>query len=153
MKTNYSLGLNSLNLEAIKQTMQRIPKMPPKKTMYMHISTFEYIKSHPDVLNLKEQVMVGGKGSFDIAFNGMDIVINNKLKPTINEFPKGSWIFPKERFVIYEPSDEEWCRYFKIGYEARGFIMGEILGVDDDFFRSTSKPKGTAFTLERMIYN
>lgn len=25
------------------------------------------------------------------------------------------WEFPKERFVEYEPSDEAWCRYFRLG--------------------------------------
>lgn len=27
------------------------------------------------------------------------------------------WKFPVERFVTYEPSDEDWCRYFGIGQE------------------------------------
>lgn len=27
--------------------------------------------------------------------------------------------FPKERFVQYEPKDEEWCRYFGIGKEVQ----------------------------------
>lgn len=28
-----------------------------------------------------------------------------------------SWQFPKERFVEYDASDEDWCRYFVIGQE------------------------------------
>lgn len=27
------------------------------------------------------------------------------------------WVFPTERFVIYEPKDERWCRFFGIGEE------------------------------------
>jgi hypothetical protein len=27
------------------------------------------------------------------------------------------WVFPKERFVEYEPKDESWCRYFGFGRE------------------------------------
>ena len=117
--------------------------------MYMHETTFRYLRDHPDVLQCKQQVMISG---YDFGFNGIEIVIANDLSPTIQEYPKGSWIFPKERFTIYEPSDEEWCRYFKIGYEARGFIMGEVMGVEENFFSTTPKKNSTAFTLERMQY-
>jgi hypothetical protein len=27
------------------------------------------------------------------------------------------WVFPHDQFVEYEPSDEDWCRYFGIGHE------------------------------------
>lgn len=27
------------------------------------------------------------------------------------------WVFPKNRFVQYGPSDERWCRFFGIGRE------------------------------------
>jgi hypothetical protein len=27
------------------------------------------------------------------------------------------WVFPKDRFVEYEPSDEWWCRKYGFGHE------------------------------------
>lgn len=37
------------------------------------------------------------------------------------------WIFPEDRFVIYEPKDEKWCRWLGIGHEEvkplQGFLQ------------------------------
>ena len=113
----------------------------------MHETTFRYLREHPDVFKFKQQVMVSG---FDFGFNGIAIHINNNLSPTITEYPKGSWIFPKRPFITYEPSDEEWCRYFKIGHEARGFIMGEIIGMDNNFMNPKPRIRATVFNPDRM---
>ncbi len=113
----------------------------------MYITTYEYIRNHPDVFKFKQQVMISG---FDFGFNGIPIEINNNLSPTITEYPKGSWIFPKRPFITYEPSDEEWCRYCRIGHEARGFVMGEIVGVDSDFMSLKPISRATVFDPKRM---
>jgi len=41
------------------------------------------------------------------------------------------WRFPVERYWIYEPSDEEWCRPLGIGYEAIDLDSLLILHVAD----------------------
>jgi len=86
---------------------------------------------------------------YSYGFNGIEIQIANHLSPTIDEPPKGTWMFPKERFVKYEASDEYWCRYCRIGREARGFIMGEILSIDDSF-SIASRRGSTIFNPDRM---
>jgi hypothetical protein len=63
-----------------------------------------------------------------MTISGEEIKINNNLSPTINEGL--GWIFPEEPFIIYEPSDEDWCRYCGIGRQGRGFIMGDIYMYD-----------------------
>jgi len=118
------------------------------RVMYMHETTFRYLKEHPDVFKAKQQVMTSGS---EFGFYGIDIKFDNKLKPTINE-QKGRWIFPKERFVTYEHSDEGWCRYFKIGHEGRGLILGEVLGVDKDFFQTKPMKRSRAFDPKGMRY-
>lgn len=40
------------------------------------------------------------------------------------------WLFPKERFVTYESSDTQWCRYFGIGKEQ----ISEVLFVLPDAY-------------------
>jgi hypothetical protein len=45
------------------------------------------------------------------------------------------WVFPKKRFVEYEPKDERWCRYFRIGYE--GHVPG-MLQIGSEFFVHSS---------------
>lgn len=39
------------------------------------------------------------------------------------------WVFPQERFVQYEKSDEDWCRFFGIGHEADQVIDAKLTGV------------------------
>lgn len=89
----------------------------------MHISTFNFLKQKIEVAS-KIQVPVHYNG-IDMVFDGVQIIIDNDLKPTIDEGK--AWIFPKEKFVTYEKSDEEWCRYFGIGRQGQGLIMGDIL--------------------------
>ena len=45
------------------------------------------------------------------------------------------WVFPVKRFVKYEPKDESWCRYFRIGHE--GHVPG-MLQIGRDFFVHSS---------------
>lgn len=94
-------------------------------TLYMHQTTYEYIRDNIDAFNLGTTAYISGD---KFMLNGVDIKIDNSFCPTINE--SRDWIFPNERFVTYEKSDEEWCRYFGIGRQGRGFIMGEIFSVD-----------------------
>lgn len=114
----------------------------------MHETTFRYLQDHPDVFPAKKQVIISQERSF--GFDGIDLRINNCLKPTINEFPIGSWVFPKTPFIIYQRQDEELCRYCRIGYEARGLILGEIVGVDADFFSITPMKRSRVFDPDKL---
>lgn len=89
----------------------------------MHISTFHFLKEKIEVAS-RIQVPVYYSG-LDMVFGGDQIIVNNDLKPTIDEGK--DWIFPKERFVSYEKSDEEWCNYFGIGRQGQGLIIGDII--------------------------
>lgn len=40
------------------------------------------------------------------------------------------WVFPDDPFVVYEPKDEKWCRFFGIGHEVRepgAYQVGEVM--------------------------
>lgn len=45
-------------------------------------------------------------------WDGLPVV----LLPEIPKHPM-KWVFPKEKFWIYEPSDEAWCRTLGLGHE------------------------------------
>jgi hypothetical protein len=44
------------------------------------------------------------------------------------------WIFPKDRFVEYEPKDEWWCRKYGFGHESTDPMDTVILVVHGDVF-------------------
>ena len=46
------------------------------------------------------------------------------------------WVFPKSRFVEYEPQDEAWCRFFGIGKEALVTRTVTFDGFVRDFVRN-----------------
>lgn len=106
------------------------------KTLVMHPTTYTYLMSNLDSISSSN-----GKSNFishnDMILGGCLIQKCEFTSPTINEFPKGKWIFPYSRFVKYHKEDEEWCRYFKIGYEARGFILGQIYTIDNNLLSMT----------------
>ena len=43
---------------------------------------------------------------------GVQILVSNHVEPA-----KGKWVFPEERYWIYEAGDEDWCRELGIGHE------------------------------------
>jgi len=45
------------------------------------------------------------------------LVGNDKVETVTLYFPTIVWHFPKDPFVIYESTDEAWCRALGIGYE------------------------------------
>lgn len=102
----------------------------------MHQTTFDYIRMNYD--NTKSHVPI--TFSDNLSLLGYNIVINNNLKPTYTET---KWVFPKERFVTYEESDEEWCRYFGIGHQQTK-QAGEIIGMDIDL-NINNKPKNRTY--------
>jgi hypothetical protein len=51
------------------------------------------------------------------------------------------WQFPKERFVTYERSDIEWCRYFGIGEEK----LSKVLFVMPDAYCTAISPNTVTF--------
>lgn len=89
----------------------------------MHETTYQYIKDYIES-NCPLPVSVQYSGEV-FNLNGHVVKIDNSLKPTINEGT--DWIFPKEKFITYEKSDESWCRYFGIGRQGTGFVLGEII--------------------------
>jgi hypothetical protein len=107
--------------------------------LYMHQTTYDYLKRN--YLNIKTNTTM--YFSQDISFDGFEIVINNIFSPTIDE-PE-DWIFPNEPFIKYEQKDKEWCKYFKIGRQGRGFILGEIMQLTGPLFNlEISPPKKKA---------
>jgi hypothetical protein len=107
--------------------------------LIMHQSTWNYINANYDKYNIN--VHISGHG---IQLYGYEVVIdNNTCTETINE-PDG-YMFPKEKFVTYEPSDREWCEPLGIGRMGRGFRPGSIFRMNDDsgfldsFFLSNKK--------------
>lgn len=47
-----------------------------------------------------------------------DLLLATRLDVVITYSERKRWVFPTDNpFIIYEPSDEEWCRYAGIGHE------------------------------------
>ncbi len=113
--------------------------------IYMHESTYQYLKNNIDLLSVScgQRIIHDGFGNFI----GLELVIDDNLRPTINE-PLGQWIFPRNDFYSYGPEDESWCRFFKIGYEGRGLQIGEIIKGDGIVTFSPPKIKRYIMTLE-----
>lgn len=65
---------------------------------------------HPDNIQLIASRVFLAKDGVAFTLLGVPIVPDKNL-PRF----KVVWQFPRERFFEYEPSDEAWCRYFKIG--------------------------------------
>jgi hypothetical protein len=60
------------------------------------------------------------------ALGGIMVRFDSSLKPFGIEESK--WVFPNERFITYDKSDESWCRYFGIGRRQPARIVdGEIV--------------------------
>jgi len=95
----------------------------------MHSTTKEYIYDRV-IFGLAPNHRINISSEQEFKIYGHKVVIDNLLVPTVDETDR--WIFPKERFVIYEESDEDWCRYFGIGRQGLGVIIGEIYRVVGD---------------------
>ena len=121
----------------------------------MHDTTFQYLKSLTHLDDIAAFGRENGLGVLkvsqrDFSFGGEPIATDNFLRPTIDE-PEG-WMFPEnEPFVEYGPEDEEMCRYFGWGRQGRGFVLGEILQIDE----SKIKPFIDKFNgmLEQDLFN
>lgn len=59
---------------------------------------------------------------------------SNRLR--IIDIQKAVWVFPKEPFITYEPSDESWCRYCGFGHEEAPAVTVEAAFVTSMGFRS-----------------
>ena len=66
---------------------------------------------------------LSGAMEFSLAYNGaahasLMAMINGCHSHMVTAtYKRKVWQFPKDRFIQYDQSDEEWCRYFKIGKE------------------------------------
>lgn len=49
--------------------------------------------------------------------------------PHVPKHPE-RWVFPEERFVEYEESDEDWCRYFGFGHSEEDTSKTVVFAVD-----------------------
>jgi hypothetical protein len=97
----------------------------------MHQSTWDYLNTNYDKYNTKVHISQEG-----IKLHGYELIIDNFLcTETINE-PDG-YMFPKEKFIIYEPSDREWCEPLGIGRMGRGFKLGSIFSMDASGFMNS----------------
>jgi hypothetical protein len=96
--------------------------------LLMHKTTLEFLKNYLDAHDLRVEI-----SQYEVKFNGVEVRTCDWLKPTINE-PK-EWIFPKNRFITYEKSDEDWCIPLKFGRMGHGFELGEIFKINpQDFY-------------------
>lgn len=102
--------------------------------LFMHQTTYDYLKRN--YLSIKTNTTM--YYSQDISFDGFEIVIDNMWSETIDETE--GWIFPNEPFVHYEQKDKEWCEYFGIGRQGRGFILGEIMQLTGPLFTLEISP-------------
>jgi hypothetical protein len=94
----------------------------------MHQSTLEYFLKKYEKNNFLNHIQ-GGM----VSLYGDEIIVDNFFcSETINE-PDG-YMFPKEKFVTYEPSDREWCEPVGIGRMGRGFKLGDIFFQDMSLF-------------------
>lgn len=83
--------------------------------MIMHPTTYEYISK--EVQNGKKLKDSTGPifafiSQYGVSFFGYSIELSFSMKSTIME---PEWVFPKSKFVKYEYSDLEWCKFFGIG--------------------------------------
>lgn len=61
-----------------------------------------------------------------VSVMGFMVNLDRSLRPA--GVIEAKWIFPDEPFITYEPSDEDWCRYFGFGYQQnRKVDTGEIV--------------------------
>jgi len=87
--------------------------------VYINIQTLKFITAKILDCGIRPPFKTLYNGSPYILFDRYQTVINNNLIPLEN-----TWVFPKEKFIIYEQSDEDWCSFFKIGRP--GSPIGEI---------------------------
>jgi hypothetical protein len=99
-------------------------------TLIMHQTTWDYVKKATIKHGYcpKEFGQAQYNGSW--TFSGIEVLIDNSLKETIDETT--DYIFPKEKFVFYEPKDVEWCEPVGIGRWGRGVIIGEIYSIAEN---------------------
>jgi len=88
------------------------------------------IALHPETLYLFEWSQMPCRmepyGSRMWRLLGLRAIYDYNLRPACVVDAK--WIFPKDPFVTYEPSDEDWCRYFGYGHQQeRKIDTGEIV--------------------------
>lgn len=96
--------------------------------LLMHKTTLDYLINNLHVHDLPVEI-----SQYTVKFRGIEVRTYDWLKPTINE-PK-EWIFPKNKFITYEKSDEDWCVPLKIGRMGKGFDLGEIFKINNlDFY-------------------
>jgi len=101
--------------------------------LLMHKTTLDYLINNLHVHDLSVKI-----SQYGVDFTEIEVRIYNGLKPTINE-PK-EWIFPKNRFITYEKSDEDWCVPLKFGRMGQGFELGEIFKINpSDFYPMYSR--------------
>jgi hypothetical protein len=99
-------------------------KMIGSKCVKIHMTTFQLL--YEGILDSKRNDC---RCLIDAGHNGInmiedyEVVVDYGLTPT--EFV--GWEFPKERFVTYEKTDEDWCRYCGIGKELNEWVPGQII--------------------------
>lgn len=111
--------------------------------LIMHQSTWDYLNTNYDKYNIKVHI-----SQVAIKLHGHELIIDNFLCTETIDEPKG-YMFPREKFVTYDPSDREWCEPLGIGRMGRGFRLGSIFSMNDfgllDSFFLSSKKRSTVF--------
>lgn len=87
---------------------------------------------HITLNNLTSRVLDGYRPPFQVFYSGRYVTFNNReiiIDNSLDILELEKWIFPKERFFIYDESDISWCRFFNVG---RSPTYGEIHFYNDD---------------------
>jgi hypothetical protein len=106
----------------------------------MHQTTYNYLRTKLLDSRPKKRSFISDSTFY---IEGFEIVVSDVPSPTIHETTE--WIFPHNSLFSYEASDEEWCRYFGIGRQGRGLVIGDIYEVNGkpygiDYLVGESKP-------------
>lgn len=78
----------------------------------MHKSTLNYLINQ-NCFDIKQHIGGSSNGeSLKAWISGMEVRLSDYLKPTIME---PDYVFPYNKFIIYEQKDREWCEPLGIG--------------------------------------
>lgn len=94
-------------------------------SLVMHQTTYNYLRTKLLDGRPNKRAFISDSTFF---IEGFEIVVSDVPSPTIHETT--GWIFPRNELFSYEASDEEWCRYFGIGRQGRGLVIGDIYEVN-----------------------
>lgn len=117
----------------------------------MHKSTLNYLINQ-NCFNIKQHIGGSSNGeSLKAWISGMEVRLSDYLKPTIME---SDYVFPYNKFIIYEEKDREWCEPLGIGRVGIKQV-GEIYLMSDrgsTSFFPARKEKKKYYSAAEIVY-